>query len=345
MKVLQNTLYVMTEGSYLNLDHETVVINAEDGSKKQHIPLHHLGSIVCIGNVRASSGIMAKCAADGRSFIKLDRNGDFLYRIQGPVSGNVLLRCNQHQAIQDTSKTVAIARSIVAGKIQNCRNLVLRGARDSNCEIDIEILSNASKALAHTIKNLESVNDNLNVIRGMEGEAAHTYFGAFESLIKVDRDDFYFKCRSRRPPRDRVNAMLSFLYALLCNDCVSALEGVGLDPQIGFLHAVRPGKPALALDMMEELRPLLADRICLTLINRRQVTAEDFEMRDGGAVYLSGNGKKTVVVYYQKRKKDEVMHPLLDKKIPIGLLPHIQARILARLLRGDTEAYIPFIYK
>ena len=335
----------MTDGSYLNLDHETVVISAEDGSKKQHIPLHHLGAIVCIGNVRASSGIMAKCAADGIGFVKLDRNGDFLYRIQGPVSGNVLLRCNQHQALQDANKTVAIAKSMVAGKIQNCRNVILRGARDSNCEADIKILNQASKALAHAIKSLESVNDNLDVVRGLEGDAAHTYFGAYESLIKVDRNDFYFKCRSRRPPRDRVNALLSFLYSLLCNDCVSALEGVGLDPQLGFLYAVRPGKPALALDMMEELRPLLADRICLTLINRRQVTADDFEIRDGGAVYLSGKGKKTVVVYYQKRKMDEVLHPLLDKKIPIGLLAHTQARILARFLRGDIEAYIPFIYK
>lgn len=234
---------------------------------------------------------------------------------------------------------------MVAGKIQNCRNVILRGARDSNCEADIKILNQASKALAHAIKSLESVNDNLDVVRGLEGDAAHTYFGAYESLIKVDRNDFYFKCRSRRPPRDRVNALLSFLYSLLCNDCVSALEGVGLDPQLGFLHAVRPGKPALALDMMEELRPLLADRICLTLINRRQVTADDFEIRDGGAVYLSGKGKKTVVVYYQKRKMDEVLHPLLDKKIPIGLLAHTQARILARFLRGDIEAYIPFIYK
>lgn len=343
MKVLLNTLYVMTQGSYINLDHETVKISL-DGITKLQVPLHHLGAIVCIGNVRASSGIMARCAADGRNFVMFDNNGDFLFRVCGPVSGNVLLRRAQHLALEDIGKTVSIAKSMVAGKIQNCRNLLLRGARDTNCESDIEVLRQAAKRLANALHDLEFAND-LNIVRGLEGEAAHTYFGVFESLIKVERDDFGFKWRSRRPPRDRVNALLSFLYALLWNDCISALEGVGLDPQVGYLHALRPGKPALALDLMEEFRPLLAERISLTLINRRQITVDDFEPREGGAVYLSADGKKKVAVAYQARKKEEILHPLLNKKVPIGLIIHIQARLLARFLRGDTDAYIPFIYK
>jgi CRISPR-associated protein Cas1 len=343
MRLLLNTLYVMTQGSYVNLDHETVKIRVDENTKLQ-VPLHHLGAIVCMGNIRVSSGIMAKCAADGRGLTMLDDNGRFLWRVEGPVSGNVLLRYAQHQAINDVNKTVAIAKNIVAGKIQNCRQVVLRGAREADCKEDVELLRQTSTRLASVLNRLKSAND-IEVIRGLEGEAARSYFLSFECLIKADRVAFYFKRRSRRPPRDRCNALLSFLYTIIGNDYISALEGVGLDPQVGYLHALRSGKAALGLDLMEELRPLLADRLSVTLINRRQVVAEDFDKREGGAVYLSTEGRKKVVVAYQNRKKDEIMHPLLDRKIPIGLIPHVQARLLARFLRGDTETYIPFVYK
>lgn len=343
MKQILNTLYIMTENSYLHLDHETLKVKS-DGQIKLQVPLHHLGAVVCFGDVILSPAAMARCVEDGRAVVLLDRNGRFKGRVEGPTSGNVLLRIDQHKALLDPEITLSIARNIVAGKIQNTRSVVLRGARESDDEEDEKILRGTAKTLANCLQRL-SLCKNLDPIRGIEGEAGRTYFASFDRMIKADRETFRFERRSRRPPLDPINALISFLYALLLNDCVAGAEGVGLDPQIGFLHAIRPGRPALALDLMEELRSVLADRLALTLINRRQITGKDFEIRPGGSVYLNEKGRKEVVVAYQKRKQEELMHPVIKSKVPFGLISHTQARILARFLRQDIEEYLPFLYR
>jgi CRISPR-associated protein Cas1 len=340
MHQLLNTLYVTTEGAYIRADHETLKVMVEKETKL-HVPMHHLGSVVCFGDVMMSAAVIHRCAAEGRSIVWLDRNGRFKARVEGPVSGNVLLRWAQHEAAASPEQTVAIAKNMVAGKIQNARQVVLRGAREAVGKADASALRGTAEALASSIRRIPSCED-LDTLRGIEGDAARGYFGTFDRLVREDRDTFAMNGRNRRPPLDPVNALLSFLYALLMNDCVAAVEGVGLDPQIGFLHALRPGRAALALDLMEEFRSAVADRLALTLINRRQISADDFLVRPGGAVHLQDDGRKTVIVAYQKRKQEELTHPLLDQKMPIGLVPHVQARLLARVLRGDMEAYVPF---
>lgn len=340
---LLNTLYVMTPESYLRLDHETVKVEAE-GTTKLQVPLHHLGALFCFGNVMMSPALIHRCAEDGRSVVLFDQNGRFKARVEGPVSGNVLLRCAQHEARANTGRTLSIARNLVGGKVQNTRQVALRAAREATSPEEAAALTGVTDTLAGVLKRLE-VAEEIEVVRGLEGEAARTYFDTFGYMVREDRATFHFNGRNRRPPRDPVNALLSFVYALLLNDCVAAAEGVGLDPQMGFLHTVRPGRPSLALDLIEELRSVLADRLVLTLINRRQITGKSFMERPGGAVYLNEDGRREVVVAYQKRKQEEIQHPLLKEKIPFGLVPHIQARLLARLLRGDIESYPPFLYR
>jgi CRISPR-associated protein Cas1 len=343
MHQLLNTLYITTEGAYLHLDHDTLKVEVEKETKLQ-VPVHHLGGIVIFGNVMVSPSAMHRCAEDGRFLVLLDRNGRFKARVEGPVSGNVLLRQAQHRAMSDEKRTLSIAKNIVAGKIQNTRQIVLRGAREAEDPSDKEPLQTTADSLEGTLRRLPSCQD-VDQVRGMEGEAARHYFSVLDRMIREDRESFRMNGRSRRPPLDRINALISFLYALLMNDCVAGVEGVGLDPQMGFLHAVRPGRAALALDLMEELRAVLADRLALTLINRRQITAKHFVDRPGGAVWLDDTGRKEVVVAYQKRKQEEITHPVLNQKMPFGLIPHVQARLLARTLRGDIEEYIPFLYK
>lgn len=343
MKQILNTLYIMTPNSYLHLDHETLKVE-NDGETKLQVPLHHLGAVVCFGDVMLSPAAMARCVEDGRAVVLLDRNGHFKGRVEGPTSGNVLLRLAQHKAFLDAEVTLTIARNIAAGKIRNTRAVVLRGARESDNEEDEDILRETAKRLANCLQRLPACK-NLDSIRGIEGEAGRTYFESFDRMIKVNRETFQFSKRSRRPPLDPINALLSFLYTLVLNDCRAGAEGVGLDPQIGFLHAIRPGRPSLALDLMEELRAILADRIALTLINRQQITAKHFESRPGGSVYLNEKGRKEVVVAYQKRKQEEVMHSVIEQKVPLGLVSHTQARILARFLRQDIEEYLPFLYR
>lgn len=343
MKQLLNTLYVMTQGSYLTLDHETLKVDVE-GKTQLQVPLHHLGSIVMMGNVMISPFLLGKCADDGRSVAILDRNGRFKCRMVGKTSGNVLLRQAQYECVRDETKAREIARNIVAGKLRNSREVLMRAARETGNPAEAESLRRAGETLAGALLRLKDAPD-LETIRGHEGESAHAYFEVFDLMVKEgDRADFKMNGRSRRPPLDRINGILSFLYTLLLHDCVSAAEGVGLDSQMGFLHALRPGRPSLGLDLMEELRALLADRLALTLINRNQITGKDFEVRPGGATYLNDDGRKTVVVAYQKRKQEEFHHPVLDEQTPFGLLPHVQARLLARHLRGDLEAYTPFLY-
>lgn len=343
MKEFLNTLYVTKERAYLHLDHDT--IRMEVGSERPfRMPLLHLGSIVCFGDVLLSPALLHRCADDGRSVILLDKNGRFKARFEGPVHGNVLLRQAQHLALTNSTLTLAIARNCVAGKIQNCRQVLLRAARETTDVDDISRLTAAATTHASALAQLESY-EHTDSVRGSEGDAARAYFGTFDAMVREDREAFTLHGRTRRPPLDRMNALLSFVYTLLRGDCVAAAEGVGLDPQVGYLHVLRPGRPALALDLMEELRPILADRLVLSLVNRRQLQRDDFIEHAGGAVYLTDKARKDVIIAYQNRKQDEVQHRVVGKKIPFGLIPHIQARLLARHLRGELPDYLPFVYR
>jgi len=341
---LLNTLYITTEGAYLHLDHDTVRVEVERETRLR-VPLHHLGAVVCFGDSHITPSLLGRCAEDGRTIIFLSHSGRFRCRVEGPASGNVLLRRAQHQALDDPVRTAGIARAIVAGKIQNCRHSLLRGARDARSETDAAQLRDAADQLARLLRALERI-EGMDEIRGHEGAAARCYFGVFDRMMREDfREDFRMEGRTRRPPRDRINALLSFLYALLLGDCSAAAQGVGLDPQMGFLHTLRPGRPGLALDLMEELRPVLADRLALTLVNRAQLTPKDFIEREGGAVEMTDDGRRQIITAYQERKQDEITHQTIEEKMPMGLVPHIQARLLARHLRGDLSAYPPFLYR
>jgi CRISPR-associated protein Cas1 len=338
-KILLNTLYVGTQHTVVRLENDQVRVELE-GEKLLMTPLHQLGSIVLFGLVHPTVPLMTRCAEDGRAFVFMSEYGRFRARIQGKTSGNVLLRQAQYQTFDEEGKSLPYVQAVVAGKVQNQRQVLLRGAREQTGN-EAEALAYAAEALARHLILLATA-QNTNEVRGIEGIAAQDYFAVFDHLIRIQRTDFRFDGRSRRPPRDRTNCLLSFLYSLFTNDCVSALEGVGLDPQYGCLHMLRPGRPSLALDVVEEFRALILDRLCLSLINRKQMTASDFEIRDGGSVSLTADGRKKLLVAYQKRKMEEVRHPLFKEKVPIGLLLHVQARILARALRGDIPHYIPY---
>lgn len=344
MRQVLNTLYVMTPNAYVHLENDTLRIDVER-EKKLQAPLHHIGSLVCFGDVLVSPGALHRCADAGIGVVLLDRNGRFKARLEGPVSGNVLLRQAQYRSAGDAAFALDVARSIIAGKLRNARQVVLRGAREADDATDAAFLGAVADSLARSVRNLPAAAD-LDGVRGIEGDAAKTYFAALPRILRLDaRTAFAMNGRTRRPPRDRFNALLSFLYSMTMNDCRSAVEAVGLDPQIGFLHAVRPGRAALALDLMEEFRAILADRLALTLVNRGQVRGDDFTVREGGAVVMSDGARKTVVVAYQERKQEEVLHPLLETKVPIGLLPMLQARFLARTIRGEMEGYLPFLIR
>ena len=343
MRTLLNTLYVTTPQSYLHLDNDTVRIEVERETRLR-VPLHHLGGIVVFGNVLISPALMHRLADNGQSLVLLDGNGRFKARLEGPVSGNILLRQAHHAKAGDAAFVLSLARACVAGKLRNSRQVLLRGAREARDEADAAILTRGAEDLAASLRALPTVED-LDALRGVEGEAARQYFGCINFLVRADaRATFSLDGRSRRPPRDRMNALLSFLYAMLMNDCRSAIESVGLDPQLGFLHAVRPGRAALALDLMEEFRHQ-ADRLALTLVNRGQIKAGDFIMHEGGGVTLDEAGRKVVVVAWQERKQEELSHPLLEEPMPLGLIPQLQARFIARTLRGDMETYLPFLMR
>lgn len=342
MKTLLNTLYVQTQGALLRLDHDTLKVEVE-GRPRLQVPLHHLGSLVLFGEVCVTPALLARCAAEGRSVAWFSAHGRFQARVEGPVSGNVLLRRAQHEALGDPERPREIARHVVAGKLRNLRTVLLRGAREAEAPEAAAPLSQAARHLAELLRELPRAS-HLEEVRGLEGDASRRYFAAFPHLLRGEGEVFTFRGRNRRPPLDPVNALLSFLYTLLLHDCVGALEGVGLDPQVGFLHALRPGRPALGLDLMEELRPILGDRLALTLINRRQLTEKDFDRRPGGAVLLNEAGRKKVLVAYQERKQQEITHPFLEQRLPLGLVPHLQARLLARHLRGELAAYPPYLH-
>ena len=342
MRKLLNTLFVTSPGTYVHIDHDTVKLEKEKETVAK-LPILHFSSVVIVGDIMVSPAALTKFAEEGRQVIFLDRNGRFLARVEGAETGNILLRQAQFRALECREKCVDIARWIVAGKLRNCRNILMRGFRDSLEEESAKLLKAADR-LKQSIAKLKDETA-LEVIRGIEGDAAKIYYRVFSLLLKEAREDFSMQERSRRPPRDRINALLSFLYTLLMHDYRSALLGVGLDTQAGYLHSLRSGRPALALELMEEFRPWLADRLALTLINRKQINAGHFTERKGGAVYLSDKGRKEVIIAYQKRKQDEVSHPLLKEKPPLGLIPHIQARIFARYIRGDIETYTPYTPK
>jgi CRISPR-associated protein Cas1 len=341
MQTLLNTLYVNTQLSYLHLDNDTVRVEVERETRLR-VPLHHLGGVVTFGNVLVSPALMHRLADEGKSLVLLSEHGRFKARLEGPVSGNILLRQAQHARAGDPAFTLATARAFVAGKIKNTRQVLLRGAREAKDDDESIRLTRRADDLAAALRALPGAGD-LDTVRGIEGEAARQYFAGLNLVLRADaRTVFAMDGRSRRPPRDRMNALLSFLYAMLMNDCRSAVEAVGLDPQLGFLHAVRPGRAALALDLMEEFRPV-TDRLALTLVNRGQLNSEDFTEHEGGAVTLAEGGRKTVVVAWQEKKREELAHPLLQQPVAIGLLPLLQARFLARTLRGEMETYLPFI--
>ncbi|QHI69688.1 type I-C CRISPR-associated endonuclease Cas1c [Tichowtungia aerotolerans] len=340
MKKHLNTLYVTTQKAYLHKEGQSVVVNVEQESKLR-VPIHTLDGIVCFGVVSMSPFLMHHCAENNVAVSFLSEYGKFLARIQGPVSGNVLLRREQYRVADRSAAASAIARNILLGKIANARAVLRRALRDHG---EQPALKTAENRLSQYLRRLQQPMP-IEELRGNEGEAAASYFAAFPQLITVKDAAFSFRGRNRRPPTDPVNAMLSFAYTLLVHDCRSALEGVGLDPCVGYLHADRPGRPSLALDLMEEFRALLADRLVLSLINRRQIQPGDFNDSAGGAVSMTDAARKTLLAAWQKRKQEEIIHPYLEEKCKIGLLPHLQAQLLARHLRGDLDAYPPFIWK
>ncbi len=341
MKRLLNTLYVLTEDSYLSKQGETICVHV-GGLEKVRVPIHTLESILCFGNTTVSTPLIAFCGEKGIGLAFYSDQGRFYGRIEGPVRGNVLLRTRQY-SVARTEQALLLAKNFVATKIVNSRNVLLRSARDSNDHESDRKLKKAAQEIAYLSSQLMTA-ENLDQVRGIEGIAANRYFAVFDYMIKVNKEDFSFEKRSKRPPLDRVNALLSFLYMLLANDIRSALEGVGLDPAVGFLHAMLPGRPSLALDLMEELRAPLCDRLALTLINLKQVQGDGFELTPT-AVRMTEETRKTVITAWQKRKKDTITHPFLEEKMPIGLISHIQAQLLARYLRGDLDIYPPFHWK
>ncbi len=342
MKKLGNVLYVTSPEAYLSLDGDTVVVK-KDNRRAMRMPLHNLEAIVCFNYPGVSPALMGACARRGVGLVFLRPSGRFLARVTGPVHGNLLLRKKQFRATLDPDQTVAIATSCLLGKIFNCRKVLERALRDHALLIHTARVKAASDFLKATLAAIRSADD-LETLRGLEGSAAKQYFRVFGELILHQKEDFPFRDRNRRPPLDRMNALLSFLYTLLTYEVASALEGVGLDPQMGFLHADRPGRPSLALDLMEELRPVLADRLALTLVNRKQVRGKGFLIKESGGVLMDDETRKKVITAWQERKQAEITHPFLKERIPLGLLPHVQAMLLARYLRGDLDAYPPFFW-
>ncbi len=343
MKRLLNTLYVTTQSSYLMREGDTVVVRV-DKEDRLRVPLHGLAGIVCFGRVSASPQLMGACAERDVAISFFDERGRFWARVQGPVSGNVLLRREQYRRAEDPEQTAAIARAIVAAKIANSRTVLMRAVRDHPEMAGAEHTRDAADHLARLLKALDR-DLPLDTARGYEGEAAKTYFGVFDHLIVAQKEDFRFGGRNRRPPLDNMNALLSFLYAMLAHDTAAALEGVGLDPAVGYLHRDRPGRPGLALDLMEELRPVIADRVVLSLVNRQQIRGSGFVCTETGAVMMDDDTRKQVLLAYQERKQEEMQHPFLDEKVAVGLLPHVSALLMARHLRGDLDGYPPFLWR
>jgi CRISP-associated protein Cas1 len=365
-EIQQNTLYLLTPGSYVSRDHLTLQVEVPIYSpdlpperrsretatetRRLSVPIHHLESICLFGASTVSPGALQLCWEHGVAVNYLSESGWFQARMTGVADTSVTLRRTQFRAADDPAKCAAIARQIIAGKLQNSRNSLLRAARENGDAEEQGRLQSAIDALASEIKSLADrrlgdASADLDTLRGAEGMGAQLYFSVFGLMLKQQRDGFQFTTRTRRPPRDRINCLLSFLYALVRHDCVAALTSLGLDPFVGFLHADRPKRPSLALDLMEEFRPWLADRLAVTLINRQQVAREHFAEREGGVVEFTDAGRRVVIQAYQERKQDTLTHPLLEQNLRLAQMPFVQARILARHLRGDLPQYLPLVPK
>jgi CRISPR-associated protein Cas1 len=343
LKKLLNTLYITTQGAYLSREGETVLVRYEQETRLR-VPIHTLAGIVCFGQVSCSPPLMGLCAENNVAVSFLSMHGRFLARVQGPVNGNVLLRREQYRKSDEEQAAASIAKAAVMAKVANCRTVLLRGARERADNDGVTALNESAGRLARVLTSLERANT-VDAVRGFEGEGASVYFSVFDHLITASKEDFFFRDRNRRPPLDNINALLSFLYTLLVHDIEGALEAVGLDPAVGFLHRDRPGRPGLALDLMEELRPVLADRLTLSLVNRRQVQKDGFRRTESGAVEMDDATRKEVLVAWQKRKQEEIQHPFLGERIEFGLLPHVQALLLARHIRGDLDGYPAYFWR
>lgn len=342
MKKLGNVLYVTTPEAFVALDGENLVVRKDENTVIR-LPLHNLEEIVCFNYPGVSPALMGACAERNIGLYFLRPSGRFLARVTGRVKGNLLLRKRQYQVSEIEEVAVEVASSVVLGKIANCRTVIERAIRDHALLVDVDSLRAASDFLKTSLQNAQQATS-VDGIRGIEGNAASRYFAVFGQLVLAQREGFAFTTRSRRPPLDNMNALLSFLYSLLAQEVASALEGVGLDPYVGFLHVDRPGRPSLALDMMEELRPVMADRLALSLVNRKQIDAKGFVQKESGGVLMEDATRKEVLAAWQKRKQEVILHPYLKEKISFGLIPHAQAMLLARYLRGDLNAYPPFFW-
>ena len=343
MKILLNTLYVTTPEAYLSLDGENVVI-LRDGEETKRVPLHNLESIVTFAHTGASPALMGKCAENKIALSFLTPNGRFLAGVHGMEQGNVTLRKTQYRVSDSEEMSALVARNVLTGKLYNSRWVIERAARDYQMRLDVKKLKRASDFIADAVSSLQDAKT-LDSLRGIEGEAAQRYFSVFDDMILQNKDDFFFHTRTRRPPLDRVNALLSFMYTILAGDIAAALTAVGLDSFVGFLHRDRPGRRSLALDLLEELRAPLADRFVLTLINTKQINAEGFVEKESGAVIMDDDTRRAVLTAWQKRKQEQINHPFLNEKIAWGLVPHAQSLLLARHLRGDLDEYPPFLWK
>lgn len=343
MRKLRNTLYVTTPDKYLSLDGENIVLRSPEGEEAR-IPLINLEEIVAFGSRGASPALMNKCTSEKIGLIFLSRSGKFLARAEGEVSGNVYLRREQYRIADDDKRSLAIARNCIIGKLYNSRYVLERAIRDHSLQLDIEKLKNISELLSGAIIKAHNAND-IDSLRGIEGESAQLYFSVFDNLILRQKEQFSFNGRSKRPPMDKVNALMSFAYSMATGMCASALETVGLDPFVGFMHTDRPGRRSLALDLVEEFRAVMCDRFILSLINKKIVSESDFEEKEDGAVLLNEDGRKLFLLHWQKRKQEIVTHPFLNEKIEWGLVPYTQALLLSRYIRGDLDEYPMLLWR
>lgn len=343
MKKLLNTLYVTSEDSYLSLDGENVVVS-EQGREIGRLPLHNLEGIVSFGYRGTSPALMGACAERNISLCYLSPQGKFLARMSGKVKGNVILREQQYKAFLDDVKSLEVAKNCITGKIFNARWVLERATRDHGLQVNVEELKRSSEKLKSSLVHVSNCQSK-DQLRGIEGEAAQVYFGVFDDLILQQKKDFSFNGRTKRPPLDNVNALLSFVYTLLTNTITSALETVGLDPYVGCLHTERPGRVSLSLDLIEELRPVLADRFVLSLINKKIVTKKGFQKKENGAILMDDKTRRSVLAEWQNKKKETLTHPFLKEKVEWGMVPYVQAMLLARFLREDLDGYPPFLWK
>lgn len=343
MRQLLNTLFVMTEDVYLALENDNVVVHQSEKVLAK-VPLHSIEGIMCFSYKGASPALMGRCGEIGVSMSFYSPRGRYYCSILGEENRNVLLRREQFRFADDANAALDYAKSFIIGKIYNAKWVLERTKRDHALRVNVERLTEQSGKLSIALSSARQ-SSSMDELRGVEGLAAKDYFYAFDDLVLRNKDDFFFTDRSRRPPLDRLNALLSFCYSILTNDCIAALQGVGLDPYVGFMHTDRPGRASLALDLVEEFRPVLADRFVLTLVNTGAVKPDDFEIRENGGVFLSDSGRKKVLSAWQKKKSEQILHPFLQEKIPWGLVPYVQALLLTRAVRGDLDGYPPFLWK